>query len=98
MANIPIVDFDAYSNPDCLHDRVAVAKDIDNAFRSSGFVYLKNHGVFKERVEQCFAWVRYPSSHATASSILRALHVTPPSVKAYSPNLSTEQEVLRPTP
>ncbi|KAF3049254.1 hypothetical protein E8E11_009443 [Didymella keratinophila] len=58
MANIPIVDFDAYSNPDCLHERVAVAKDIDNAFRSSGFVYLKNHGVSRERVEHCFAWGR----------------------------------------
>lgn len=58
MSTIPIVDFSAYSNTDCLHDKISAAQDIDNAFRSQGFVYLKNHGVSKERVEQCFAWVR----------------------------------------
>lgn len=57
MADIPIVDFSAYSSPDSPYDRIAVAKDIDNAFQSQGFVYLKNHGVSKERVEHCFAWV-----------------------------------------
>lgn len=58
MANIPIVDFSVYSKPKSTHDKIAVAKEIDDAFRSQGFVYLKNHGVSKERVEQCFTWVR----------------------------------------
>lgn len=58
MANIPIVDFTAYSNPKSTHDEIAVAKEIDDAFRCQGFVYLENHGVSKERVEQCFTWVR----------------------------------------
>jgi hypothetical protein len=57
MADIPIVDFSAYSSPDSPHGKIAAAKAIDNAFRSQGFVYLKNYGLSKEQVEQCFAWV-----------------------------------------
>jgi hypothetical protein len=34
-----------------------VAKEIDKAFCTVGFVYLRNHGVARELVEECFAWV-----------------------------------------
>src|SRR5687768_7425517 len=52
MAAIPIVDLGAYTHGQT-HDvdsRNAVAQQIDKAFRTMGFVYLKNHGVPKEQV------------------------------------------------
>ncbi|KAF2623420.1 Clavaminate synthase-like protein [Macroventuria anomochaeta] len=58
MANIPIVDFSAYSHKIKHGDRTKTAKEIDEAFRNVGFVYLKNHGVSKERVQKCFEWSR----------------------------------------
>jgi isopenicillin N synthase-like dioxygenase len=56
MADIPIVDFAGFLNGD-KEDQQRVAREIDNAFRSVGFVYLKNHGVKKEMVDECFQWV-----------------------------------------
>lgn len=61
MAGVPVVDFSAYSREHSYNDKAKVAKEIDEAFRSLGFVYLKNHGVQKEKVEQCFEWVRCSS-------------------------------------
>lgn len=58
---IPIVDFSAYtSDQHSDHDlaaRTEVARQIDKAFRTAGFVYLKNHGVPQDQVERCFEWV-----------------------------------------
>jgi isopenicillin N synthase-like dioxygenase len=64
MAEIPLVDFGAFlTGSQAQKERVA--KQMDNAFRNVGFVYLRNAGVSKEMVEECFAWVRrlipYPS-------------------------------------
>ncbi|KAF3047751.1 hypothetical protein E8E12_011600 [Didymella heteroderae] len=56
MADIPIVDFSAYSSPGSQRDKISVAKDIDHAFQVKGFVYLKNHGISQQRVEECFHW------------------------------------------
>lgn len=53
---MPLVDFGPF-----LHgsddDKKAVAAQIDDAFRNVGFVYLANHGVPGERVDECFKWV-----------------------------------------
>lgn len=55
MADIPIVDFSAF-----LHggqeDKQHIANGIDNAFQTSGFVYLRGHGVDQELVKQAFEW------------------------------------------
>ncbi|OCL14082.1 Clavaminate synthase-like protein [Glonium stellatum] len=52
---IPLVDYGKY-----LHGSEAeqkeVAAQIDEAFRNVGFVYLTNHGVPQERVDECFEW------------------------------------------
>lgn len=57
MANIAIVDFGNFLNG-TKEEQEQVAREIDNAFQNVGFVYLKNHGVAKEMVEECFQWVR----------------------------------------
>lgn len=57
MSGIPVVDFGTFLHGEA-EGREKNAKEIDNAFRSVGFVYLKNHGVRKELVEECFTWSR----------------------------------------
>ena len=52
---IPIVDFGAFLDGET-EEQERVAREIDEAFRTVGFVYLKNHGVPKEKVEECFEW------------------------------------------
>ncbi|KAF2657824.1 thymine dioxygenase [Lophiostoma macrostomum CBS 122681] len=52
---IPIVDFGAFLHGN-EEERADVARQIDDAFRNTGFVYLKNHGVEKEVVDKCFEW------------------------------------------
>jgi isopenicillin N synthase-like dioxygenase len=53
---IPIVDFSKFLNGE-KEEKEFVARQIDDAFRNAGFVYLKGHGVPKETVEECFEWV-----------------------------------------
>ncbi|KAK5014088.1 hypothetical protein LTR60_003539, partial [Cryomyces antarcticus] len=56
---IPVVDFSPFANAPSepsSHDQKAAAAKIHEAFRSVGFVYLTNHGVPKEKVEECFMW------------------------------------------
>ncbi|KAF1946378.1 Clavaminate synthase-like protein [Clathrospora elynae] len=55
MTDIPIVDFGAFLNGS-QEEKARVAKEMDDAFRGVGFVYLRNHGVDAEMVEQCFKW------------------------------------------
>ncbi|KAF1920700.1 thymine dioxygenase [Ampelomyces quisqualis] len=55
MADIPIVDF-AQAASGTKEEKEHIANQIDAAFRNIGFVYLKNHGVPREKVDECFAW------------------------------------------
>jgi isopenicillin N synthase-like dioxygenase len=57
MAEIPLVDF-AKAVGGTKEEKGKVARQIDDAFRNVGFVYLKNHGVPLEMVGECFDWVR----------------------------------------
>ncbi|KAH7137971.1 hypothetical protein B0J11DRAFT_545880 [Dendryphion nanum] len=54
-ATIPIVDFGKFLNGTDEEKKI-VGKEIDDAFRNVGFVYLKNHGVSAQEVAQCFEW------------------------------------------
>jgi isopenicillin N synthase-like dioxygenase len=60
--SIPVVDFGAFLNGS-EEDKKLVARQLDDAFRDVGFVYLRNHGVRKEVVEECFEWVRATPRH-----------------------------------
>jgi isopenicillin N synthase-like dioxygenase len=52
---IPIVDFGKFLSG-TREQQKEIALQIDDAFRNVGFVYLKNHGVAKDKVEECFSW------------------------------------------
>jgi isopenicillin N synthase-like dioxygenase len=51
---VPVVDFAPFREEKSLEK----AKELFAAFRDSGFVYLQNHGVPEEIVEEAFSWVR----------------------------------------
>lgn len=51
---VPVVDFFPFRKERSLEK----AKELFAAFRDSGFVYLQNHGVPQEVVDEAFAWVR----------------------------------------
>jgi isopenicillin N synthase-like dioxygenase len=53
---VPIVDFGRFLNGSPEQKKEA-AIAIDSAFRNVGFVYLHNHGVRQESVDECFNWV-----------------------------------------
>jgi isopenicillin N synthase-like dioxygenase len=61
MDVIPVVDFSAFPHGSDEEKRRA-ALAIDNAFQNAGFVYLMNHGVSSDKVEECFEWVSHRSS------------------------------------
>src|SRR5436305_2922034 len=54
--SIPLVDFHPFLQGSHL-DQKTVATQIDHAFRTVGFVYLFNHGIPQEKVDECFQWV-----------------------------------------
>ncbi|KEF52791.1 uncharacterized protein A1O9_11208 [Exophiala aquamarina CBS 119918] len=54
--NIPIIDLAAFLNPEStVEERLTVAQDLVSACRHVGFVYIKNHGVPQEQLEQVFS-------------------------------------------
>jgi isopenicillin N synthase-like dioxygenase len=61
MDVIPVVDFSAFPHGSDEEKRQA-ALAIDDAFQNAGFVYLINHGVSSDKVEECFEWVSHRSS------------------------------------
>ena len=54
---VPVVDFGQFLNGS-VEQKKSTAAAIDSAFQNVGFVYLQNHGVPQERVDECFKWVR----------------------------------------
>ena len=61
--SIPIIDFASFLNG-TEDQKISTAKQIKDAFHDVGFVYLTNHGVPKDKLEEGFSWVsdQIPSS------------------------------------
>jgi hypothetical protein len=55
--DIPLIDFSPFLHGSA-RDRAQVASSIDKAFKSCGFMYLRNHGIDQRKVDECFEWVR----------------------------------------
>ncbi|KAL8654638.1 MAG: hypothetical protein Q9226_003355 [Calogaya cf. arnoldii] len=53
-ANIPVIDFSLLSSSE--QDHVAALRQIDDAFQTFGFIYLNNHTIPQEMVEEAFSW------------------------------------------
>jgi len=55
---VPVIDFSPFREEKSLEK----AKELFAAFRDSGFVYLQNHGIPQEVVDEAFVWVRQAQS------------------------------------
>lgn len=55
-SSIPIVDFEKWNSESLLEDRLQIAKDLAAACREVGFVYIVNHGVSPQLLDEAFAW------------------------------------------
>jgi isopenicillin N synthase-like dioxygenase len=56
-ADIAVVSFDQFIHGSD-DDRRAVAKQLYNAFSTVGWVYIRDHGIPQERVDEMFDLVR----------------------------------------
>lgn len=56
IPDIPLVDFEPFLNGR-LHDRERVAAFVDAGLSSTGFIYLGNHGIDQQKIDECFSWV-----------------------------------------
>jgi hypothetical protein len=54
--DIPLVDFTPFLYGSICY-REQVAASIDAGLNSTGFIYLINHGINQNRVDECFNWV-----------------------------------------
>lgn len=59
MVNIPVIDFSGYRSAGSVSERRKTADTIVNAFKDSGFVYLKGHGIPDTTVKNVFERVRF---------------------------------------
>lgn len=57
-ANLPIIDFSAWISGGTPSERSAVAKELVKACHETGFVYISNHGVPAQTLEEAFAWTK----------------------------------------
>ena len=53
---IPLVDFSPFLSGDT-EARHRVARAVDEALSSIGFLYLANHGIDQQKIDACFSWV-----------------------------------------
>jgi isopenicillin N synthase-like dioxygenase len=51
---VPVIDFSLFRS----EKQLQVAKELFAAFKDSGFVYLRNHAVPQDIVDEAFRWVR----------------------------------------
>lgn len=55
-ALLPIIDFTPWSSEESSAQRLEVARELVEACRKTGFVYISNHGVAPSLVKDAFAW------------------------------------------
>jgi hypothetical protein len=67
-AKIPVVDFKKLSGSS--EDRKVALQQLDEAFKSFGFIYLSNYTIPKEMVDEAFSWVASPFVHFSMFSLL----------------------------
>lgn len=59
---IPIIDFNKYRNASNAAEKEQTANEVVRGFTDVGFIYLSNHGIPRETVQQVFQKVRHSSS------------------------------------
>jgi isopenicillin N synthase-like dioxygenase len=53
IPDIPLIDFKPFHHGS-VHDRERVAALVDAGLSSTGFIYLTNHGIAQQRIDECF--------------------------------------------
>jgi isopenicillin N synthase-like dioxygenase len=53
---IPLINFEPYLHGSTA-DRERVAASVDAGLSSTGFIYLRNHGIDQRKIDECFNWV-----------------------------------------
>lgn len=66
-ADIAVVSFERFINGNDA-DKRAVAQELYEAFSTVGWVYLKDHGIPQERVDEIFALVSPATTITTQTS------------------------------
>lgn len=56
VASIPIIDFTNWTSTSTPDERFAVAKQLADACHNVGFVFIINHGIGPELLEEAFGW------------------------------------------
>ena len=53
MSSLPIIDFGSFLTgpPEARHQ---IAREVDAALRTTGFIYLRNHGILHSTIEDLF--------------------------------------------
>lgn len=93
---IPIIDFTAWSIPNSSSsERLAVAKSLADACHNVGFVFITNHGVPPNLLEEAFSWSKRLFDLKTEDKML-APHPDGPTVhRGYSwPGLEKVSQVI----
>ncbi|RVX66188.1 hypothetical protein B0A52_10080 [Exophiala mesophila] len=72
--SLPVIDFSRYTAGSA-EERLAVSRELVQAFKSVGFVYLLNHGIPNDMVHEAFDWMskffNLPQKELCAPSLLR---------------------------
>jgi isopenicillin N synthase-like dioxygenase len=56
--NLPVIDFSARTLEGTPSERLVIAKKLVKACRETGFVYINNHGVSRQSLDEAFAWTK----------------------------------------
>ncbi|EXJ77073.1 hypothetical protein A1O3_10231 [Capronia epimyces CBS 606.96] len=74
VAHLPIIDFSLFTSGSP-EQRLKTAREVVDAFKTAGFVYLVNHTVPDELVDECFQWSKkvfqLPQSELTREEVIR---------------------------
>lgn len=54
--NLPIIDFAKWTPKSTTEERLEIGKKLADACHNVGFVYIVNHGVSSELLEEAFGW------------------------------------------
>jgi isopenicillin N synthase-like dioxygenase len=94
-ANLPIIDFVNWNSSSTASERYAVAKSLADACHNVGFVFIINHGVSPELLDEAFSWSKRLFDLKTEEKML-APHPDGPTVhRGYSwPGLEKVSQVI----
>jgi isopenicillin N synthase-like dioxygenase len=56
--SLPIIDFSVWTSKGTPSERLSIAKELVKACHETGFVYIRNHGVPAQTLEEAFAWTK----------------------------------------